>query len=208
MKTFLPRSLTLSLAAGLSLAGAAAFAQQAGGTSPASPTAPAASMAAQPAIPANGNATAKTGARSVAKADMKFMKTAAQGGLAEVQSGELAASQGSSQQVKSFGQQMVSDHGKANQELMNLASAKGVQLPTDPGARHKRAMTALKGSSGAAFDRAYAAQMVKDHEETLALFRKAADSAKDAEVKAFAAKTVPTLQHHLDMSRSLQAAVK
>lgn len=208
MKNFLHRSLTLSLAAGLSLAVAAAFAQQAGGTSPASPTAPAASMAAQPAIPANGNAAATSGARSVAKADMKFMKTAAQGGLAEVQAGELAASQGNSQQVKSFGQQMVADHGKANQELMSLASAKGVQLPTAPHAKHKKALTALKGTSGAAFDRAYAAQMVKDHEETLALFRKAADSAKDADIKAFAAKTVPTLQHHLEMAQSLNAAVK
>lgn len=204
MKSFSTPSRTLSLAAGLTLACASALAQQPGTTSPASPTAPAASVATQPALPATGNAAN----RSLAKSDMKFMKTAAQGGIAEVQSGELAASQGSSQQVKSFGQQMVADHGKANQELMSLASAKGAQLPTDTSAKHKKAMTALKGATGAAFDRAYAAQMVKDHEETLSLFRKAADSAKDADVRAFAAKTVPTLQHHLEMSKTLQAAVK
>lgn len=188
MKTSLPHPLAAMLAAGLWLACTAAPAQQAGTVSPASPTAPAASMAATP--------------------DMKFMKNAAQGGMAEVQAGELAASQGTHPQVRSFGQQMVADHGKANQELMTLASAKGMQLPAGPDNKHKKALAKLKGSSGASFDRAYADQMVKDHQQTLDLFRNTAASAKDADVKAFAAKTVPTLEHHLQMAQALQAAVK
>jgi putative membrane protein len=209
MKTHLPHSLSISLAAaGLALAGAA-WAQQAGGVSPAAPTAPAASVSTRPVLPASGAATGgAAGTRSLAKADLKFMKTAAQGGVAEVQSAEMAVSQGTHQQVKSFGQQMASDHGTANQELMTLASAKGVALPAEPAAKQKKAMARLKATSGAAFDRAYAAQMVKDHEQTLALFRKAAGSAQDPDVKAFAVKTVPTLEHHLQMAQSMQAAVK
>lgn len=204
MKTSLPHPLAAMLAAVLWLACTAAPAQQAGTVSPASPTAPAASMAATPALPASGS----TAGRSLAKPDMKFMKNAAQGGMAEVQAGELAASQGTHPQVRSFGQQMVADHGKANQELMTLASAKGMQLPAGPDNKHKKALAKLKGSSGASFDRAYADQMVKDHQQTLDLFRNTAASAKDADVKAFAAKTVPTLEHHLQMAQALQAAVK
>lgn len=138
-------------------------------------------------------------------ADKQFMIKAAQGGTGEVALGALAEHHGRSAGVKQFGQRMVTDHSKANAKLMQVAAKKGIALPDAPGPEEMATKMRLSHLSGAAFDKAYAADMVEDHVKDIADFQKEAKTGKDPAVKAFAAKTLPTLQMHLQMARALKA---
>ena len=186
-----PRLLQVMAAAGLLAAVAAppAFAQK-------SASAPSAASAAAP--PA---------AAKVSRGDRNFFMTAAEDGMAEVELGKLAQQTGSSEQVKSFGNQMVTDHTKAGDELKALAGTKGVTLPSTPG-KHQKDIDKMAKKSGADFDRDYARHMVDAHKKAVSLFQKTAKSGDDADVKAFAGKTLPTLQQHLEHANTLNAAVK
>ena len=133
--------------------------------------------------------------------DMHFMKEAAQGGQAEVILGQMAAKQGASEDVKKFGQRMVDDHAKANEELKSLATAEEVTLPTEMDAKAKATQQRLSKLSGAEFDRAYMEEMVKDHKKDVAEFEREAQHGKDPEVKNWAAKTAPTLKDHLNLAQ-------
>lgn len=157
----------------------------------------------------NGNMSnmSNMGSRSATGAE-GFMTEAAQGGMAEVELGKLASTKGQNASVKQFGQQMMADHTRANNELKQLASKKNVTLPTDVGAEHKESMEKLSKLSGAEFDKEYVAEMVKDHEKDVADFQTQSESATDADVKAFAAKTLPTLKSHLEMIRGIQGKMK
>jgi putative membrane protein len=154
-----------------------------------------------------GQAHAKDAAGTLAAADMAFVKEAAMGGLAEVDLGQLAASKAESADVKQFGQRMVDDHGKANDELKSLASQKSVTLPAELDAKHKAEHAKLEKLSGAAFDKAYMASMVADHNKDVAAFTRESKSAKDPDLKAWAGKTLPTLQEHQKMARDINAKV-
>jgi putative membrane protein len=138
--------------------------------------------------------------------DKKFVMEAAQGGLAEVQMGQLAAQKGQSDQVKQFGQKMVDDHGKANDQLKQVAQQKGVTLPTDVSAKDKADMDKLSGLSGDAFDKAYAKHMVMDHKKDVAEFKKESTSGKDNDIKNWATQTLPTLQGHLKMAQQMASS--
>lgn len=124
-------------------------------------------------------------------------------GLMEVELGRVAAQQGSSDAIKQFGQRMVDDHSKANTELTTLASSKGITLPTSLDQKHQEQVTKMSAMSGADFDRAYAKMMLKGHEKDVSEFEKESTKGGDADVKAFASKTLPTLQEHLTMARAL-----
>jgi putative membrane protein len=137
-----------------------------------------------------------------------FMPAAAQSGMAEVMLGNLALQKSQNEQVKTFAQAMVADHTAANGELAALAQSKNVTLPTEPDSKHKSAMDKLNGMSGMDFDKAFMKQMVKDHEAAVKLFSRESERGTDAETKAFAAKTLPTLQNHLQMARTLNDSVK
>lgn len=150
----------------------------------------------------------QTGSANRAGAHSAFVMKAAHGGLAEVKLGQLATEKALSADVKAFGQQMVDDHGKANDELKQLAASKGITLPTDLDATHQATYDRLSKLSGAEFDRAYMADMVKDHHEDVNEFRRESKSGSDPDVKAWAAKTLPTLEHHLQMAESTNAKVK
>jgi putative membrane protein len=156
-------------------------------------------------IAAAGSAAA---ADSVAHSDASFMKDAAQAGHSEVAGSKLALAKTSDPQVKAFAQQMIDDHTKAAQELQALASAKGVKLPSDESMTQKaKEKMMLSGADGANFDYRYADSIgVSAHQDAVKLFRKASTDAKDPDVKAFASKTLPTLEHHLQMAKELQAA--
>src|SRR5215207_8643156 len=130
-------------------------------------------------------------------ADHKFAMAAAMGGMMEVELGKIAASKGASEEVRQFGQRMVDDHSKANAELMQLASGKGMTLPTAPDAKHQAEMRKLSALSGEKFDKEYVKMMLKDHRKDVAEFEKEAGGGMDAELKAFAATTLPTLREHL-----------
>ena len=158
---------------------------------------------------AGSDQSMKAGAgASIPAADKSFVEKAAVGGLAEVQMGKMAQQKGSSDQVKQFGSRMVEDHSKANDELKQVASSKGITLPTDLDAKHKSKMEKMQKLSGAQFDRAYMDDMVSDHKQDVADFKKEANSGKDSDIKAFAAKTLPTLEDHLKMAQSTESAVK
>jgi putative membrane protein len=150
-----------------------------------------------------GQAAATKQATALNSADRRFVMEAAMGGMTEVELGRLAAERGSSDAVKQFGQRMVGDHSRANGELMQLVSGKGITLPTALDAKHQAMVAKMSRLSGAAFDRAYAKEMVKDHNKTVALFQREATGGADADLNAFAQKTLPTLQEHLSMARAL-----
>lgn len=140
-------------------------------------------------------------ASAPSSADRQFVTEAAKGGMAEVALGQLAQQKGGSDAVKRFGSQMVDDHSKANDELKQLADAKGIAFPANASKDSKAAK--LETMSGVAFDRAYMSQMLVDHKKTVALFQKEAESRTgDSELKAFAAKTLPVVQSHLRMVQS------
>ncbi|MBT0627716.1 DUF4142 domain-containing protein [Pseudomonas fluorescens] len=146
------------------------------------------------------------GSISTAMAAMSnsFVDDAAQGGITEVEAGKLALEKSSSADVKTFAQHMVTDHTKANQELTALAKKLDIEVPDDAALtdKAKKAILEMRDES---FDKAYANNQVAAHEKTVELFQKEAASSDNAELKAFAAKTLPTLEAHLKMAKELQA---
>ncbi|HVM47801.1 MAG TPA: DUF4142 domain-containing protein [Candidatus Acidoferrum sp.] len=141
------------------------------------------------------------------KTDYKFACEAARGGMMEVKAGQLAQTQGYNLAVKQFGERMVTDHSKVNDQLKALVSQKGAMLPASLGHKDQRTLDALAKLSGKEFDRTYAADMVKDHKEDIKAFQKEAESADDPALRAFARNTVPILTQHLQMAEQMKAAV-
>ncbi|HZS08785.1 MAG TPA: DUF4142 domain-containing protein [Blastocatellia bacterium] len=148
-----------------------------------------------------------TKSATLSGADKTFVMKAATGGMAEVSLGQVAAGKATNDEVKQFGQRMVDDHGKANQELTALASQKGITLPADTDAKHKATQDRLSKLSGADFDRQYVREMLKDHEKDVAMFEKEARTAHDPDLKAWVEKTLPTLRDHLKMVRDLSGKI-
>jgi len=183
------------------LAAAVAFAATA-----AMPPAHAADAASTPALTAPSMTASTPGGKSpLAHADTSFMKDAAHAGSAEIESAQLAESKSADPKVKDFAKQMVADHTAAAGELKTLATSKGYELPAEPTMTQK-AKDKMLGMRNDSFDRSYAKMAVSDHEKAVALFKKASTSAKDADIRAFASKTLPTLEHHLEMAKALQAS--
>ena len=174
-------------------------------------------VAALTLVAAPGTGTAKTmhgkhsgsaqHAKSGASATQQFVKHAAQGGTAEVSLGKMAADKATDPDVKQFAQRMVDDHSKANDELTNLASSKGIQAPTNPDPKEQALMDRLGKLSGAEFDKAYMQAMVSDHNHDVSEFQKYSRSGSDPEVKAWAAKTLPTLEEHQQLAKQTAAKV-
>jgi putative membrane protein len=140
---------------------------------------------------------------AVSAADKKFVENAAQGGMAEVELGQLAAEKASSDDVKKFGQRMVDDHSKANDQLKQLASSKGIDVPSELNAKDKATKERLSKLSGEQFDRSYMQDMVKDHTKDVSEFQHESKSGKDSEIKNFASQTLPTLQEHLTQAKTV-----
>jgi putative membrane protein len=132
----------------------------------------------------------------------------AQGNMAEIAAGNLALQRSQNEQVRQFAQQMVADHTTAATELQTLASGKNITLPAAMADKQKSGIDKLGGRSGADFDREFMKMMVKDHERMERLLSREAQGNSDADVKAFAAKTLPVVQNHLTMARSLDASLR
>jgi putative membrane protein len=152
------------------------------------------------------NAAAQKASPPAATADAKFMMSAAEDGMAEVELGKLAQSKAANDAVKQFGARMVTDHTKAGDELKGLASSKGVALPAGLDKKHQKQVDELSKSKR--FDHEYMEAMVSDHKKAVSLFRKESKSGKDAQVSAWATKTLPTLEDHLKMAQDTRKAVK
>jgi len=161
----------------------------------------AATVALAASVGAHAQSTAKLSSQ-----DKSFLKDAAEGGNAEVEGSKVALEKSSNADVKTFAQQMVDDHGKAGTELKGLADQKGVKVSDTPSITKKTEIKLLSERKGSSFDQHYADSIgVKAHQDTIKLFQKEVDKGTDPDVKAWASKTLPTLQHHLEMAQSLKA---
>lgn len=152
--------------------------------------------------PATPNQPADRSSKA-ATSDQSFLREAAAGGLAEVELGQLAAEKSSNPDVRKFAERMVADHSKANDQLKNIAAQKGIDLPTEPSAKHKATKEQLSKLSGDEFDKAYMSNMLSDHKQDVAAFRKESTEGKDPALKEFATKTLPTLEDHLKEAESI-----
>ena len=200
------------LVAAMALSFGVAVAQTSGGASSnSSPTSPSSgsSMTGGRAAPAAQPGTGTRNSESkkddkLARADLKFIQDAAEGGMMEVQAGQLAASKASDPNVKNFGDMLVKDHTNANNELVQLANAKKVELPAGPSRSERKDIEKLGKLSGKDFDKQFVAMGVKDHQKDIKEFEKASGKVKDPELKAWIDKTLPTLRQHLAMAEKLK----
>lgn len=140
--------------------------------------------------------------------DKAFVKKAVENNLTEVELAKLAQEKGSSEAVKEFGKRIVEDHTKAGQNLQAVAAKVNVEVPSELPRGAKKTREKLAKLSGPDFDRAYAKVMLNDHKEDVASFTQEAQSGQVPEVKAFAAKTLPTLQAHRKMAEDLESSIK
>jgi putative membrane protein len=130
--------------------------------------------------------------------DLLFATKAAEGNLAEIEMGNLAIKNGKSKRVKNFGLMMIKDHDKANTKLMAMATAKKLVLPTKPDSAQQQMMMQLAKKTGSDFDKAYVSMMIDDHKNDVSEFTAASTKIQDPDIKAYAKKTLPVLQKHLD----------
>lgn len=138
--------------------------------------------------------------------DATFYKNAAEAGISEVDLGNLAQSKGNSQGVKDFGAMMVKDHSAANDKLKSLAATKDITLPGSASVGAMATKAKLDVLSGETFDKSYIKSQLKAHRGAVALFKKESSMGQDADAKAFAAATLPTLRGHLKQITSLAAS--
>jgi putative membrane protein len=132
------------------------------------------------------------------QADKEFIRKATLGGIAEIQYGELAQRLGSTEAHRNYGKMLSEHHKKANDELKNLVQGQDYPaLPTDISGEYQTNYVRLSRLSGTEFDAAFREQMIKDHEETIRLFRDQAERGSHLEIRAWARKTLPTLERHL-----------
>ena len=150
-----------------------------------------------------GGAQASSQAGNLTQADRNFFTRAAADGHKEVELAQLAQQKAATPTVRTLAERIQKDHQQANQELTTLAQQKGVNLPAAH--NHKAEVAKFQKLEGAAFDRTYSSMMVQEHTNAIALFERASKS-KDADVRAFAEKTLPTLRDHLRMSKEAQGA--
>ena len=141
--------------------------------------------------------------KKLAPADRQFIRSASEGGLAEIELGKLATEKAASPEVKQFGQRMVDDHTKANDQLKQVASETGVTIPEKLSQKDAATKARLEKLSGKAFDRAFMQVMVADHVKAVNEFRTESKNAKDPDVKNFASQTLPTLEDHLKQAKSI-----
>lgn len=143
----------------------------------------------------------------VNKQDADFAVKAADANLAEIELGKLALEKATDQRVKDFAQRMVSDHQKANDELMTIATSLNITLPPVVSEDHVGKQRKLRDISGDAFEEEYIDIMVNDHDRAVSLFEDAASDARNADLQAFAAKTLPTLKKHFEEAKLLRDSI-
>ena len=160
----------------------------------------------QTAAPA-GQVTTNQQSAALDPADKTFMEKAAMGGKEEVELGQMAQEKAQNEQVKQFAQRMVSDHSQANSNLMDLASKVNVTLPTTINDDQQKDKERLSKLNGAKFDKEYMKLMVDDHQKDVDEFQQQSQNAINSDVKGFAANTLPTLQQHLDLAKTVNESV-
>lgn len=156
----------------------------------------------------NNDSSTKTASDTSMKNDKTFVLEAAKGGMMEVEMGKLAITNASSSKVKEFGKMMVADHSKANAELKSIASTKNISIPEKADDETQQHLDAMMKMKGADFDKSYVSMMVNDHKGDLSKFETEASSGMDADVKAFASKTLPVLKKHMTSITAIDSEMK
>jgi putative membrane protein len=160
---------------------------------------------------ANANSGGNSGGNSTAdgalpQMDRAFLDSAAQGSHMEIAGSKTAQQKSENPAVKAFAEAMIKDHTAMSAEVSTLAASKNHTLPSEPSEEQKAILEELNGLTGQAFDTAYAQRLgIAAHEKTINEFKLAVQDAKDPDVKALAQKTLPKLEHHLEMARELQS---
>ncbi|HTX25370.1 MAG TPA: DUF4142 domain-containing protein [Steroidobacteraceae bacterium] len=190
--------LSMGLGAGL------AMAQQNGSVDHPGAQAPAPTVTPAPTV--NGTATTAGTSTRLDKSDRAFVREAAQANLGEIALGRLAEQNGQDPQVRAFGERMVKDHTQLNDQLTSMAQSLDVTVPTSPSKKDDATLNKLAGLSGAAFDKAYARDMVKDHRMDIRKFEHEAKDARSAQVRQLADSALPTLREHLQLAANLPGA--
>lgn len=149
-----------------------------------------------------------TGGIAVESSDAQFATKAAVGGMAEVEFAKVALDKTSNAKIKDFANMMITDHGKANEELMAIAKMKNITLPGALDEDHLKKLNELNQKTGTDFDKAYVSAMVDGHKSTLKLMQDQASSGNDPDLKSFAGKTAPIVQTHLDMINKIHDSLK
>lgn len=144
-----------------------------------------------------------TGTGRMSAQDRQFVTKAAKSGMMEVEMARMGLDRATSPQVKAYAQRLVDDHTKANSELQSIAQAGNVNLPTSMPSENKGMNNKLT-NAGQNFDRTFVDMMLREHEKDVQLFERQANNGSDDQLKAFAARTLPTLREHLQQARSLQ----
>lgn len=197
------RLLVLPAALALALSFAGVQAQ-----TPSTGTSATGGQAAPMAQPGAGTRNVPAAAK-IARGDRKFIEEAANGGMFEVQVAQLAVSKATDANVKSFASMLVDQHTAANNELVKIANAKGVELPAAPKRSLRRDIEKLGKKNGAEFDRDFVRSVgIKAHEKDIKQFEKASKDVKDADLKAFVDKTLPVLREHLAAAEKLPQSGK
>ncbi len=139
--------------------------------------------------------------------DRTFTMKAAEGGMMEVELGRMASQKATNPDVKAFAQRMVTDHGKANQKLMSIATQNNITPPTTMPANMRAEMDKLSRLSGTEFDRMYMSHMLKHHQKDIADFEKQASNGSNPSLQSFARETLPTLREHYQLAQTVGAKV-
>jgi putative membrane protein len=160
------------------------------------------------AAPAFAQSVTQPSPAQIAAPDQKFVHEAAIGGKAEVELGKIAERNGESKPVKDFGQQMVTDHSRINDQLAAWAKKNDFRLPDALDSKHQADADRLGKLKGGAFDRAYIADMVQDHQQDAQAFQQEAQTTQNPELKQFAQQTLTVVQHHLQMAQRIDADMK
>ena len=142
---------------------------------------------------------------AVSLADTNFILAAAQGGITEVELGELAATNGLRAEVRDFGQMMVKDHTAINGDMKTLAAQKGVSLPASLDAAHQGMVDKMSALTGSGFDDAYVKGMIKAHKQDARAFKAELAATQDADIKSFLEKTIPVVEAHLQHIKVIKA---
>jgi putative membrane protein len=175
-------------------------------TTPATPPVSSAAPPVTSAMPPSTTPAASGAATAAAKDPALFVDKAGRSGAFEIEASKLALSKATSGEVKTFAGRMVDDHTRVANELRQAAG--GLSVPAEPDAAQRAKIDALSNANGADFDRSYANEVgVAAHEEAVALFDDYARNGTDANLKAFAEKTLPALRDHLAMAKQLAGSV-
>src|SRR5690606_36511643 len=157
--------------------------------------------------PAQTEQPAPSEQQQLAQEDIEFATEAAEGGLKELRLGELAQQQAATPEVQQFGERMVQDHGKANEQLMQIAQQKGIELPQEMPQDAQQLYDELQQKSGQEFDQAYMDEMVSDHQKDVEAFQQYVETGQDPDLTGFAEQTLPILEEHLQMAQEIQQQV-